>query len=82
MGRITKTEQAVNLWRSGQISSAYKLFKGFKIGFTKEERNTIITAYEINSGSAGFYKQLGIDLGQVIAEANMIIDNYCKTYNK
>ncbi len=79
---MTKTETAVNLWRSGKVVPAYRLFKGFKIGFTKEEQKTIITAYEINSGSANFYKQLGLDLGQIVAEANNKINKYCQNYSK
>lgn len=78
----TKTSKAVNYWLEGKQLQAFRIFKTFKLGFSKEDRNTIITTYEILSGHGDFYKQLGKDINQIVAKGNMIIRDFIDEYKK
>lgn len=69
----TKTSQAVSLFNSGNIAGALKLFSGFKIGFTKEEKRTLQIAHESLTGHEGFYKSIQVDTDTIKAEAIQII---------
>ena len=77
MAIISKTEQAVSLWKSGNIKEALKIFKTFKIGISKDDKRTIELAYEMLTGNESFYKSLGIDKTEVSNKAKVIIEtNY------
>ena len=76
----TKTNQAVNLYLNGEELKAFRIFKTFKLGFSKEERDTIISAYEILSGHDQFYKQLGKDVNQIVVNAHCIINDFIDGY--
>ena len=69
----TKTIQAVSQFKSGNLSASLKIFKTFKMGFTKEEQRTIQIASESLSGKSTFYQQLGINTKEIIAQSESII---------
>lgn len=77
MGATTKTEQAVMLWKNGKIKEALRIFKTFKIGFSKMEKETIQVAYEMMSGNEIFYVSLGFNKKEIETKAAVIIE---KTY--
>lgn len=68
-----KTKKAIELYKVGEFKKAFAIFKTFKLGFTKEEKDTIITSYEIQVGNGGFYESLGFDLNKTIEESHKII---------
>lgn len=69
----TKTSKAINLLHSGRLKEALAIFSTFRAGFTKEERRTLKIAYESLSGSAGFYRQLGIDVNSEVEKSKIIL---------
>lgn len=71
----TKTEQAVSLWKSGNIKEALRIFKTFKIGFSKDDKRTIEIAYEILTGKESFYQSIGIDTFAETKKAKLIIES-------
>ncbi len=74
----TKTSQAIEYFKKGDYKKALSIFKTFKIGFTKDERDLISTAYEVLSGKESFYKQLGIDTKKELSKAIDLIKNKYK----
>lgn len=70
---ITKTDKAKNLFSSGKIAEALKIFKTFKIGFSAEEKQTLEIAHECMSGNEKFYASLNIDTEQTKKQAVLII---------
>ena len=75
----TKTEQAINLFNSGNLAGALKLFKNFKFGFTKEEIRILQIAYETLTGNSAFYKQIQLDTDTIVCQAIQIITSKYKT---
>ena len=73
----TKTQQAINLYNSGKIKEALKIFKGFKLHIDKEDQRILQIAYEglVSERSKNFYKNLGIDVDAALEEAKDIIEN-------
>lgn len=69
----TKTSQAVSLFTSGKIVEALKIFKTFRIGFTKEEQRTLQIAHESMTGKEDFYKSLQLDTATIKLQAIQII---------
>ena len=69
----TKTQKAVQLFKNGKIKDALRIFKTFRIDFTKEEKRTMEIAYEALCGRVSFYKSLGIDIDEMIASAKETI---------
>jgi len=74
----TKTTQAVSQFISGNISASLKIFKTFKMGFTREEQRTIQIASESLAGKSKFYQQLGIDTAEMVAQSKEIIKSKYK----
>lgn len=72
-GIQSATDKAVGLWVEGDKSKALKIFATFKLGLTKEERNIIKMAHEINAGNESFYQKLKIDTESVKYQAAAII---------
>jgi hypothetical protein len=73
MTPITKTQQAINLFKEKKFKEAFKIFKTFDRQFDKDEKRMIEIAYESLAGKSNFYKSLGIDTDQAIKEAKDII---------
>jgi len=69
----TKTSQAIALFVSGNISEALKIFKTFRVGFTKEENRIITIAYEGQTGRESFYQCIGINISDMNEQAKEII---------
>lgn len=76
----TKTREAVELFNQGDYKKSLRLFQKFRIGFTKEEKDKLRMAHEIESGFDSFWRQLGFNTETVKKEAREIIKQYCKTY--
>ena len=75
----TKTTQAINLFNSGNVAGALKIFKSFKIGFTKDETRILQIAHETLTGNSSFYKQIQLDTDTIVSEAIQIITSKYKT---
>lgn len=69
IGKETKTQIACSLLRSGDVKEALKMFRTFRLGWSKEEKRKVDIACECLCGNAAFYSSLGIDCGQVVDEA-------------
>ena len=69
----TKTSKAVELFKSGNITGALKIFKVFKIGFTNDEQRKLQIAYESMTGNDSFYRSLQLDTATISTEAIQII---------
>lgn len=70
---LTKTQQAIDLYRKGDFKHAFAIFRRFS--FKKEDVRIIEIAHECLSGHAPFYLSLGIDTAAVIQQAKSIISN-------
>ena len=73
-----KSDMVRELVAEGNYKKALSIAKGFKIGFTKEEQTTLTRAHECMV-HPGFYRQLGIDEEQAIADGIELIK---KIYSK
>lgn len=71
----TKTNKAVQLFKSGNIKEAFAIFRTFRIGFTKDERRTLQIASEALNGMGKFYSDLGIDISLEVSKAKKIVVN-------
>lgn len=69
----TKTSKAIDLFKSGDIKGALRIFCSFKIGFTKEDKHKIEVAYECLTGNESFYKSLQLDTDTIKTEAIQLI---------
>lgn len=69
----TKTKQATDLFHSGEYKKALRIFKTFKIGFTKDEKRSIEIAHEYLTGKGSFYSSLGIDVENELKKAKEVI---------
>lgn len=65
----TKTQQAIRLLAGGDIKEALKVFKTFRLGWSKDEKRIIDIACECLCGKAPFYSSLGIDCEKVVEDA-------------
>jgi hypothetical protein len=70
----TKTEKAIEFYTEGSFPAAFRIFKTFRLGITKEEKRTLEIAHECVSGKGSFYKGLGIDGEEEIEKAKVIIE--------
>ncbi len=68
-----KTSRAIQLFRSGDFRGAFSMFSGFRIGFTRDERQTLQIASESLGGHDRFYRSLGIDTDGEVGKAKEII---------
>lgn len=78
----SKTAQAVQKLKDGDLKGALSIFSTFKYDFTKDERRTIQIAYESLCGHDAFYKSLGIDTSKMINSASNIIYSKYLCINK
>ena len=77
-----KTEQAVSFLRAGNLKDALRIFRTFRIGFSKEERRIIQIAYESLAGKDAFYTSLGIDTAECILKSKQILtEKYLKVHS-
>lgn len=75
--KMSKTAQAVQKLKDGDLKGALSIFSTFKYDFTRDERRVMRIAYESLCGHGAFYQSLGIDASQMIADAAAILyDKY------
>lgn len=70
---MTKSENAVFLFKQGHIREAFNIFKLFKLGFNNKEKRTIEIASDCLNGRSSFYRQIGIDVENEVRKAKEII---------
>ena len=74
----SKTDKALRLHKEGKYREALRIFKTFRIGFSKEEKRTVEIAAEVLAGREAFYRSLGIDTQSVVKAAISTINaKYC-----
>lgn len=74
---MSKTAQAMQKLKDGDLKGALSIFSTFKYDFTRDERRIMRIAYESLCGHGAFYQSLGIDASQMIADAAAILyDKY------
>lgn len=75
----TRTEQAIELWLSGDKVKALAIFRTFTINIPKEVKRSIQIAYEslTDSSRKSFYESIGVDVSKEIEAAfSHIEENY------
>lgn len=75
MKKESKTSQAVQRLKDGDLKGALSIIATFRYDFTKEERRTIQIAHETLSGHEKFYQSLGINTSVYLAKAKQIVVN-------
>lgn len=70
----TKTQKAVSLLNSGDVKGALKIFKSFRLGFSKDEKRTISIACECLCGCSDFYSSIGVDCEKIVEDAVSIVN--------
>ena len=74
---MSKTTQALSLYRKGQLKRSLAIFKTFRLTFSKEQLRLFEIAYESLCGRDSFYKSLGLDTDEIIQQSKLLIN---KTY--
>lgn len=74
----TKTKKAVELFHKGEYKAAFKIFKTFKIGFSKEERRMIEIANDVFCGNEKFYQMIGLDTKEIVNKSLNLIRLRCE----
>jgi hypothetical protein len=67
-----KSDKVRRLVADGDFKGALRIAKNFRLGITKEQSSTMTRAYECMVHGR-FYKQLGYDLDEKIAEGVKIL---------
>lgn len=80
--KISKTAQAVQKLKDGDLKGALSIFSTFKYDLTRDERRTMRIAYESLCGHGAFYQSLGIDASQMIVDAASILHDKYLSINK
>ena len=80
--KMSKTAQAVQKLKDGDLKGALSIFSPFKYDFTRDERRIMRIAYESLCGHGAFYQSLGIDASQMIADAAAILYDKYLSINK
>lgn len=72
---VTKTEKAINLWIQGETIKALALFSNFRLGISKEDRDVLKRAYEMNNGNGStLYAQMGYNSQEQLEKATEIVE--------
>ena len=75
MKKDSKTAQAVQRLKDGDLRGALSIFSSFRYDFTKDERRTIQIAHETLSGHETFYQSIGIDTRNYLSKAKLLVTN-------
>ena len=75
---ITKKEKAISLFKKKEYKKAFKIFKGFKLEFNKEENRILDLTYEILAGRDSFYRSIGINCDETVDLGFSLIRNKYK----
>jgi len=70
---VTKTTKALELFSSGDMAGALRIFKTFRIGLTADERRILQIAQESLTGKESFYQSLQLNTEAIKQEAIQII---------
>lgn len=73
---VTKTQQALDLWKAGNRIEAFRIIQTFKMGLSKEDKEIIKIHHEITAGSRSFYESIGYDAKYIELRDIEIVDNY------
>lgn len=68
MSLYKKTDIVRALLKAGHFKDALTILKTFRFGFNKEEKRSIQIAHETLSGHGDFYRQLGINVDEIIED--------------
>lgn len=69
-----KSDMVRRLVSEGNYRKALSIVKGFRLGITKEQHDSMILAYECMV-HPGFYTSLGINLPQAIEKGVSVLTN-------
>ena len=69
-----KSDMVRRLVSEGNYRKALSIVKGFRLGITKEQHDSMILAYECMVHTS-FYTSLGINLPQAIEEGVSVLTN-------
>lgn len=78
----TKTEQAKQLYLSGDIKGSLKILQTFQREFNKDEKRTIQIAFECLNGKEKFYQSLKIDTINELNKAKELMKKYFDSKTK
>lgn len=78
MERMTKTAQALQRYKAGDLKGALSIFATFRMEFSKDEKRAIQIAHETLSGHGHFYESLGINTCKMIESAKLVINSKYK----
>lgn len=78
MERTTKTAQALQRYKDGDLKGALSIFATFRREFSKDEKRSIQIAHETLSGHGQFYESLGINTSNMIEAAKLAISTKYK----
>ena len=78
MERTTKTAQALQRYKAGDLKGALSIFTTFRMEFSKDEKRAIQIANETLSGHGRFYESLGINTCKMIESAKLAINRKYK----
>lgn len=82
MKKESKTAQAVQRLKDGDLKGALSIFATFRYDFTKEERRTIQIAHETLAGHGKFYQKLGVNTREELSKAFNLLYNKYLNINK
>jgi hypothetical protein len=71
MGELTKTQQAIEKFRAGDLEGALKIARTFHLGLTENERKALSLAYECLLYPT-FYKGVGTDIDASIERGKRV----------
>lgn len=74
---MTKTQEALELFKQKEYKQAFKIFKTFRINFSKEESKQISRTFEMFN-NIQFYNQLGYNFNEELNKSIDIIENKYK----
>jgi predicted ATPase len=73
----SKTDKVRHYVSTEDYKKALSIAKSFKLGFTKDEKETIEIAHELLSGNESFYTNLGYNKDTVVSKAiNILKEKY------
>lgn len=72
---MTKTQAAISALRNGDYARCLSIVRGFRMGFSKEERRIIEIACDVLHEHGVFYAQLGYDTSAITGKAIEILND-------
>lgn len=69
----TKSAKVKRLIRSGNWKDALNILRYFRLEFTRAQKRDIEIASDVLNGHGSFYRQLGIDTEQTLADCKAML---------